>query len=249
MLDAALAETTRYVVAPKRQLAAAMLWSAYVHLLPREDLGIDIAPRLGIRSEEPDSGKTTLLECVYSAAPNSILSGSISAPALFRTIDLLHATICIDEADQVIHSNSNPDLFAILNSGHLRKTAFAIRCEPGPDGKSWVPVRFNTFTGIAFAGLKSFPPTLQSRTIGIPLHKATREEKREHLVNGHSAVLIECRRKFARWAADLYGASGRDPAARTVQSNRRQLAWAVRRRGSGGRRMARPRPTGGHGGV
>ena len=66
-----------------------------------------------------------------------------------------------------------------------------------------MPTQFNTFAGIAFAGLKLFPETLQSRTIGIPLHKATREEKREHLVNGDSPVLIECRRKFARWAADL----------------------------------------------
>ena len=37
----------------------------------------------------------------------------------------------------------------------------------------------------------------------MPLHKATREEKPEHLANGYSPVLIECRRKFARWAADL----------------------------------------------
>ena len=33
--------------------------------------------------------------------------------------------------------------------------------------------------------------------------KATREEKPEHLANGYSPILIECRRKFARWAADL----------------------------------------------
>ena len=37
----------------------------------------------------------------------------------------------------------------------------------------------------------------------MPLHKATRDEKPEHLTNGYSPVLIACRRKFARWAADL----------------------------------------------
>ena len=66
-----------------------------------------------------------------------------------------------------------------------------------------MPVKFNTFTGIAFAGLEILPETLQDRSIGLPLHKATREEKPEHLANGYSPVLIECRRKFARWAADL----------------------------------------------
>ncbi len=202
VLDTALKETTRYVVAPKHQLAATMLWSAYVHLLPREDLGIDIAPRLGIRSEEPNSGKSTLLECIYNAAPNPLLTGSISASSLFRVIDQRRGTLFIDEADNIIHRNSSPDLLAILNSGHMRKTAYVLRSVPTPDG-GWVTVQFNTFAGIAFAGLKRFPETLQSRTIGIPIHKATREEKREHLTNGHSPVLIECRRKFARWAADL----------------------------------------------
>ena len=50
VLDTALAELARYVVAPQHRLATTVLWSAYAHLLPREDLGIDVAPRLGIRS-------------------------------------------------------------------------------------------------------------------------------------------------------------------------------------------------------
>ena len=77
-----------------------------------------------------------------------------------------------------------------------------LRSVPTPDG-GWAPAKFNTFTGIAFAGLEILPETLQDRSLGLPLHKATREEKPEHLTNGYSPVLIECRRKFARWAADL----------------------------------------------
>ena len=42
-------------------------------------------------------------------------------------------------------------------------------------------VKFNTFTGIAFAGLEILPETLQDRSLGLPLQKATREEKPEHL--------------------------------------------------------------------
>ena len=51
VLDIALKELARYVIAPLHRLATAVLWSAYAHLLPRADLGIDVAPRLGIRSK------------------------------------------------------------------------------------------------------------------------------------------------------------------------------------------------------
>ncbi len=110
-----------------------------------------------------------------------------------------------------------------------------------------MPVQFNTFTGIAFAGLKSLPETLQDRSIAIPLHKATREEKPEHLVNGYSPVLIECRRKFARWAADLTEL----PAVTMPPElfNRTGDNWRglfIIAEAAGGD-MAGPRPTGGDG--
>ena len=187
VLDAALTELARYVIAPKRRLATAVLWTAQVHLLPRADLGIDVAPRLGIRSKVKGSGKSTLLECIDNLAPNPVIAGSISASSLFRIIDAAHPTLLLDEADNVVNKNSNPDLLAILNSGHRRRTAFVIRSVPTDEG-GWVPVRFNTFTAIAFAGLAILPETLQDRSIAIPLHKATQNEKPEHLVNGYSNV-------------------------------------------------------------
>jgi hypothetical protein len=202
VLDAALAELARYVIAPLHRLATVVLWSAYVHLLQRADLGIDVAPRLGVRSKVPGCGKTTLLECVDNLTPKPALAGSITPSAIFRIIDETRATLLVDEADNVVSKNSNPDLLAILNSGHRRRTAYVIRSIPTPDG-GWIPAKFNTFTGIAFAGLETLPETLQDRSIAFPLHKATREEKPTHLVNGYSPVLIACRRKFARWAADL----------------------------------------------
>ncbi len=202
VLDIALTELARYAIAPLHRLATAVLWSAYAHLLPRADLGIDVAPRLGIRSKVRGSGKSTLLECVENLTPNPVLAGSITSSSTFRIIDATRATLLIDEADNIVNKNSSPDLLAILNSGHRRRTAYVIRSVPTPDG-GWTPVKFNTFTAIAFAGLEILPETLQDRSLGLPLHKATREEKPEHLANGYSPVLIECRRKFARWAADL----------------------------------------------
>ena len=202
VLDVVLAELTRYVIAPPHRLATAVLWSAYVHLLPRADLGIDVAPRLAIRSKIRGSGKSTLLECVENLTPNPVLAGSITPSSVFRIIDTTRATLLVDEADNIVNKHSSPDLLAILNSGHRRRTAYVIRSVPTDNG-GWVAVKFNTFTGIAFAGLEILPETLQDRSLALPLHKAIREEKPEHLSNGYSPVLIECRRKFARWAADL----------------------------------------------
>jgi hypothetical protein len=207
VLDIALTELARYVIAPLHRLATAVLWSAYAHLLPRADLGIDVAPRLGIRSKVRGSGKSTLLECVENLTPNPVLAGSITSSSTFRIIAATRATLLIDEADNIVNKNSSPDLLAILNSGHRRRTAYVIRSVPTPDG-GWAPAKFNTFTGIAFAGLEILPETLQDRSLGLPLHKATREEKPEHLANGYSPILIECRRRFARWAADLQELSG-----------------------------------------
>ena len=93
MLDAALKELARYVIAPQHRLATAVLWSAYVHLLPRADLGIDVAPRLGIRSKVKGSGKSTLLECVDNLTPNPVIAGSITPSSIFRIIDATRATL------------------------------------------------------------------------------------------------------------------------------------------------------------
>jgi hypothetical protein len=202
VLDAALAELARYVIAPPHRLATAVLWSATAHLLPRADLGIDVAPRLAIQSKVRGSGKSTLLEGVDNLTPRSILAGSVTPSSIFRVVDATHGTLLIDEADNIINQNSSAELLSILNSGHRRRTAYVIRSVPTPDG-GWVPAKFSTFAGIAFAGLKNLPETLRDRSLGLPLHKATKDEKPEHLVNGYSPVLIACRRKFARWAADL----------------------------------------------
>ena len=130
--------------------------AAQVHLLPRADLGIDVAPRLGIRSKVKGSGKSTLLECIDNLVPNPVIAGSITPSSTFRIIDAAHPTLLLDEADQVVNKNSHPDLLAILNSGHRRRTAYVIRSVPTDDG-GWVPVKFNTFTGICFRGARDPP--------------------------------------------------------------------------------------------
>ena len=84
VLDAALTELARYVVAPQHRLATAVLWSAYVHLLPREDLGIDVAPRLGIRSEVEAPASQPCSNVSRTSRPTR------SSPVRSRLVDLPH---------------------------------------------------------------------------------------------------------------------------------------------------------------
>ena len=165
VLDAALKELARYVIAPLHRLATAVLWSAYVHLLPRADLGIDVAPRLGIRSKVRGSGKSTLLECVDNLTPNPVLAGSITPSSIFRIIDATHATLLIDEADNIVNKNSSPDLLAILNSGHRRRTAYVIRSVPTDDG-GWVPPSSTPSRPLLSQGSKFSPRPCRTAVLG-----------------------------------------------------------------------------------
>ena len=247
VLDAALAELARYVIAPQHRLATAVLWSAYVHLLPRADLGIDVAPRLGIRSKVRGSGKSTLLECVENLTPNPVLAGSITPSSIFRIIDATRATLLIDEADNIVNKNSSPDLLAILNSGHRRRTAYVIRSVPTPDG-GWMPVQVQHLHGHCFRGARNSP-----RDPAGPQHRVAAAQGDPGREAGAPGQRLQPRpHRVPAQVRPLgrrpHGAAGRDHAARAVQSNRRQLARPVHHCGSGRRRMAGTRQAGGDGG-
>jgi hypothetical protein len=149
-----------------------------------------------------DCGKTTGLNLLWGLSPRAELYSSASTASIFRMIHETHPTLLLDEADNQLSSESGAELKAILNSGHYRPTAYVARMEVDADGV-WHRVRFNTFTGIAFAGIGTLPDTLQSRSIVGYLQRAKPSERRERLRHGRTDQLIECRRKFARWALDL----------------------------------------------
>ena len=114
----------------------------------------------------------------------------------------MNPSLLVDEADNIITANSNPELLAILNSGHNRKGAFVHRNVPTEDG-GWEMRAFSTFAPIALAGIKALPDTLQDRSIVSRLKRAMRGEQKEHLRDGTDPVLVECRRKIKRWMQDL----------------------------------------------
>src|ERR1019366_241632 len=83
------------------------------------------SPILMVTSPEPDCGKTTLLNLVSFLVPRALASVSISAAALYRSIEKWRPTLIIDEADVVFVQNE--DLRSAVNCGWT-PGAGVVRC-------------------------------------------------------------------------------------------------------------------------
>ena len=174
----------REVVMGPHSATACTLWTVATYGADKAS----IFPRLRITSPTKRCGKSTLLSTVYHLTPSPLLTDNFSVSALFRVIDALHPTLCVDEVDSFLKKDS--DVPNIFNSGHSCDGC-VIRSEPTPDGKSWVPTAFSTFAPIAYAGIgHNLPPATLDRSIPMLLQRApvwytapdgTRQRRRRRL--------------------------------------------------------------------
>jgi putative DNA primase/helicase len=202
LLDEIVREVARYVVAPTPMLHTVALWISVTHLVHRKDLKINISPRLAIQAPDKNCGKSVLMEALACGVPRPDMVTSTSASAIFRSVHADRNTLLIDEMDLLLKGGRNPELHQVLNGGYRRSTAKVKRVERLPNG-SFDPTSYNCFTGVAMAGIKELPGTLQDRSILVFLQRAMAGEVKEHLVDAESEALITVRRKLARWAEDL----------------------------------------------
>jgi hypothetical protein len=202
LLDEIVIELSRYVVAPLPMLHTVALWIVFAHLVHREELRINISPRLAIQAPDIECGKSVLMEAISCGVPRPDLVGSTTASSVFRSIQSDKPTLLIDEVDLLLANGRNLELHEVLNTGHRRSGAWVRRVDNLPDG-SRVPTRYNCFAAIATAGIKELPRSLQNRSIVVFLQRAIAGEVKEHLVEGESGALITVRRKLIRWAEDL----------------------------------------------
>ena len=144
VLDTALEQLEKHVVASRAFLATMVMWALHAHRIHQDKCAPTKAPRLAIQSPAKGSGKTTALECLECLVPNGLMAASITPASLFRAIEAMNPTLLLDEADNVVTKNSNPDLLAILSGGHNKKGAYVIRNVPREDG-GWEPYEFPTF--------------------------------------------------------------------------------------------------------
>jgi hypothetical protein len=91
---------------------------------------------------------------------------------------------------------------AVLNCGDRRSTSKVERSVQAPNGQ-WQVQEFDVWCPVAFSGIDELPPTLQDRSVCIPLRKVLAKEVPEHLRDGSSPELVDLRRQFAKWGRDL----------------------------------------------
>jgi hypothetical protein len=202
-LDRIVKELARYVVASDDVYTTIALWAAHTHLVHHPVVKLTVSPRLAIQAEDASSGKTITLEAVGCLVPCPRMAASVTASSVFRSIVATKPVYLIDEADQVLkHPDRNPELVAILNASHRRKTAFIERSVPLPDG-GWTVERFDVWCTMAMASIGELPRTQQERSVVVHLDKALVEDVKEHLEDGESAEFAALRRLLAAWARDL----------------------------------------------
>lgn len=192
LLDAIAGTVGRYIVLGDAAIDAVTLWClhAWAHDAAR------VSPLLAITSPEKRCGKTRLLGVLRMLTPRPLPAANITAAALFRAVERWRPTLLVDEADTFL--DERDELRGLLNSGHTRDTAAAIRVV----GDDHEPRMFSTWAPKAIALIGRLHDTLADRSIPIEMRRRLPGETVERLREDAADRYFETRRRAARWAAD-----------------------------------------------
>jgi putative DNA primase/helicase len=182
----------RYVVLPEHADVALGLWIVFTHAIS----SANVAPILAITSPEKRCGKSTVLAMLGHLVLRPLHSANLTAAALFRAVEAWAPTLLIDEADTFIRNSD--ELRGVLNSGHTRESAFAIRTV----GDDHEPRKFSTWGAKAIALIGSLKDTLADRSIEVALKRKLPSEHVERLRHADPELFRTRARRCARFAAD-----------------------------------------------
>ncbi len=120
------------------------------------------------------SGKTQVFEVLVRLVFRPLLSSSMTAAALFRTLHERGGTLLFDEGDRLkqLRDPATVDLLGMLLVGYKRGGQ-ATRMEKV--GDSWRPESFQVYGPKAIACVSGLPPSLISRCIQIPMLRASKK--------------------------------------------------------------------------
>jgi hypothetical protein len=176
LLDDVEAFTGRFLAFPSRHhLVVLCLWVLHTWALS----AFYVTPRLVLRSPEPGSGKTRVLEILALLCRGAKLTLSTSTAALYRRIAAAGddpPTVLQDEADRVFNSKTpqSEELCAVFNSGYKRG-ATVDRCEG--DAKNMKVVEFPVYAPVALAFLGSrVPPSITDRAVSMDMRRRAPDE-------------------------------------------------------------------------
>jgi putative DNA primase/helicase len=202
LLDEISTTIKRYIVMPNHAPETVALWimNTYVHDASYHN------PMILITSPEKRCGKTNLLTLIDELSNRSLMTGNITAAAVYRAIEMWKPTLLIDEADTFLKQND--DMAGVINSGHTKKSAFVIRC----DGDTNEPKRFSTWCPKVIAGIGSQRDTLEDRSIIVPLRRKLNSDSVARLRLDRTSF-DDIQSKCVRWAVDNFQAvRNSDPA-------------------------------------
>ncbi len=191
LLDDLVVVISKHIVMADYAVHATALWIIHTYLLDVTD----ITPRLGIMSPEKGCGKSTLLKLLKSLVYRPLLATNVSAPGVFRVVEMMRPTFLIDEADTFLPDNE--PLRGILNAGHERGSEIV-----RPVGEDHVPHLFSTYAACAVAQIGRLPDTIADRSIRIELRRRKPGDRIVELRHGRTGHLDELARRVARWASD-----------------------------------------------
>ncbi|OFV90131.1 MAG: hypothetical protein A3H95_13895 [Acidobacteria bacterium RIFCSPLOWO2_02_FULL_64_15] len=217
LLDTIAATFTRYLALPNHASTFLALWVLHTYTFA----AWFTSPFLAITSPVKRCGKTLLLIVLGALVPRRLFASNVTPAVLFRTIEKYGPTLLIDEADTFVRDND--ELRGVLNSGHTRTTAVAIRAV----GDDHDPRAFSTWCPKAIALIGKLPDTLADRAIEVAMRRRTAGERVERLRQDRiEAACAQFRRQAARWAADhLTELQDADPIAPVELHDRAADCW------------------------
>ena len=197
---------SRFMVLEGYQVTAVSLWVLHTYLIkkPKEQQLFDFSPILHITSPEPECGKSTLFDILERLVNNPFTTMGASEPSIFRSIELHHPTMMLDEFDHFDVANRSP-LLGILNSGY-KPNGSVTRMAIGKS-KNWDEIQhFSTWCPKVLCGIGSIPASLQSRCITIKLRRKLPTEKVESMnavLRANPNYFVNIRRKIV-WFVMTY---------------------------------------------
>jgi hypothetical protein len=204
VLDTASTAIGQHVVTSRLVCDVAALWALHSYFLHHWCIILPISPRFEIGAVSPMCGKSTLLDCVGHLVWRPFdAAASLTVAVLFRLVDTYKPTLVLDEMDDLLRAHDKTELGSLLRASHKRG-ARVPRNVPIADGKGWALTWFSAWHTYAYTIVGRLKPAMRSRAIRVSLLRARPDELRQlkPMVDGTSPVLVECGRKFRRWAQD-----------------------------------------------
>jgi len=220
LLDLIASLLRRFLILPAHAAEACALWIVHTYVFRC----FEYTPRLLVNSPDKRCGKSRLMRLLHALCRRPLSCESITAAALFRSIEAYEPTLFLDEADTYLSGRHvNEDLRGVLNAGHQRGGK-VIKCV----GDNAEPTAFNCFAPVAIALIGKPPGTVEDRSIPVQMRRKTPGERVEKFLPGHSLRMqhIEIAQMCVRWAADNGTALARSqPSTPSGMDDRAADCW------------------------